>query len=326
MKAVVVYEAGGPEALIYKEIPRPSLKEGWSLVKVKGFGINHSEIFTREGKSPSVTFPRILGIECVGVIEQTNEPKSLPIGQKIVSIMGEMGRAYDGSYAEYVLLPNEQIYPVHTTLDWKTLATIPETYYTAYGSYKNLKIQPSDRVLVRGATSGVGIAFLKLIKGKYPNLVVTGTSRDMDKREKLLDAGFDRIIEDRQGVLQTHTSYDKIFELIGPATIKNSFKHLNEEGILCSTGQLGGQWFLEMFDPIVDIKKNSYLTSFYSGNIDKETLNDLFAYIEEHEIDIKPEKVFQLKELKKAHEYLESAASFGKVIILNEGTMDDENR
>ena len=69
MKAVVVHEAGGPEKLVHQEVPLPEIREGWSLVKVMGFGINHSEIFTREGKSPSVKFPRILGIECVGIVE-----------------------------------------------------------------------------------------------------------------------------------------------------------------------------------------------------------------------------------------------------------------
>ena len=113
MKAVVVYEAGGIDKLVYQEMPKPKIKEGWSLIKVKGFGINRSEIFTRKGYSPSVKFPRILGIECVGIIEQSEQFEA---GTKIVSIMGEMGRAFDGSYAEYVLLPNEQVYPIKSNL------------------------------------------------------------------------------------------------------------------------------------------------------------------------------------------------------------------
>lgn len=156
MKAVVVHEAGGPGKLVHQEVPLPEIREDWSLVKVMGFGINHSEIFTREGKSPSVTFPRILGIECVGIVERTSDEEKLPFGQKVVSIMGEMGRVFDGSYAEYVLLPNEQIYPVRTVLPWSQLAAIPETYFTAFGSMKNLRIQASDQILIRGATSAVG--------------------------------------------------------------------------------------------------------------------------------------------------------------------------
>ena len=74
MKAVVVYKAGGPEALQCREVPTPEARPGWTLVKVRGVGVNHSEVFTREGKSPSVSFPRILGIECVGQVERTFTP------------------------------------------------------------------------------------------------------------------------------------------------------------------------------------------------------------------------------------------------------------
>lgn len=74
MKAIVIYKAGDAQQLQLEERPIPALKEGWTLVKVKGFGINRSEIFTRQGHSPSVIFPRILGIECVGVVEATTSP------------------------------------------------------------------------------------------------------------------------------------------------------------------------------------------------------------------------------------------------------------
>jgi len=88
MKAVVIYEAGGPEQLKVETKEIPKVKEGWTLVKIKGFGINRSEIFTREGHSPSVKFPRILGIECVGEIEETTS-SNLKKGQKIVFIHGK---------------------------------------------------------------------------------------------------------------------------------------------------------------------------------------------------------------------------------------------
>lgn len=66
MKAVVVSRPSGVDVLEIKDVDKPQLKDGWCLVKVKGFGINHSEIFTRQGLSPSVSFPHILGIELVG--------------------------------------------------------------------------------------------------------------------------------------------------------------------------------------------------------------------------------------------------------------------
>ena len=317
MKAIVISEAGGPEKLQYTDVPTPQVKPGWSLVQVKGFGINHSEIFTRKGLSPDVQFPRILGIECVGIITQTTDDARLPVGQKVISIMGEMGRQFDGSYAEYVLLPNEQIYPVTSNLDWATLATLPETYYTAYGSLLNLRIQSGNKVLVRGGTSGVGTAFVNLVKAKDPQIHIAGTTRSHDKEQLLIQSGYDEVILDQDGKLQSTEEFDRVLELIGPATIQDTFQHVHEGGIVCSTGQLGNQWYLEHFDPIMDIAANGYLTSFYSGNVNQQKIDDLLRYVEQYDVQVKPEKIYSLSEVPEAHRYLASHNSLGKVIVLN---------
>ena len=317
MKAVKIYQAGGPEQLIYQDVPTPNVKDGWSLVKINGFGINHSEIFTREGKSPSVQFPRILGIECVGEVAQSSTP-ALAVGQKVVSIMGEMGRAFDGSYAEYVLLPNEQIYPVHTDLDWTTLAAIPETYYTAFGSLQQLRIALQDRVLVRGAGSGVGVAFAQLLKARFPHIVLHGSMRNPAKATRLQAVGFDEVITEADGKIQTDQSYDKILELVGPATLRDSFSHINEHGIVCNTGQLGNIWYVNDFDPIIELKNDSYLTAFYSGNVSQAKLDAMFDYIRQFSVKILIERVFTLEQVPEAHRFLQSADGFGKVVVMNE--------
>ena len=317
MKAVKIYQAGGPEQLIYQDVPTPNVKDGWSLVKIKGFGINHSEIFTREGKSPSVQFPRILGIECVGEVAQSSTP-ALAVGQKVVSIMGEMGRAFDGSYAEYVLLPNEQIYPVHTDLDWTTLAAIPETYYTAFGSLQQLRIALQDRVLVRGAGSGVGVAFAQLLKAQFPHIVLHGSTRNPVKATRLQAVGFDEVITEADGKIQTDQRYDKILELVGPATLRDSFSHINEHGIVCNTGQLGNIWYVNDFDPIIELKNNSYLTAFYSDNVSQAKLDAMFDYIRQFNVKILIERVFALEQIPEAHRFLQSADGFGKVVVINE--------
>ncbi|HFC8841519.1 TPA: zinc-binding dehydrogenase [Neisseria oralis] len=317
MKAVKIYQAGGPEQLIYQDVPTPNVKDGWSLVKINGFGINHSEIFTREGKSPSVQFPRILGIECVGEVAQSSTP-ALAVGQKVVSIMGEMGRAFDGSYAEYVLLPNEQIYPVHTDLDWTTLAAIPETYYTAFGSLQQLRIAPQDRVLVRGAGSGVGVAFAQLLKARFPHIVLHGSTRNPAKATRLQAVGFDEVITEADGKIQTDQSYDKILELVGPATLRDSFSHINEHGVVCNTGQLGNIWYVNNFDPIIELKNNSYLTAFYSGNVSQAKLDAMFDYIRQFNVKILIERVFALEQVPEAHRFLQSTDGFGKVVVMNE--------
>ena len=314
MRAVVVSTPGGPEVLEVVERPKPVLKAGWTLVKIQGFGINHSEIFTRKGQSPSVKLPRVLGIGCVGLVEETTRP-DLKIGQQIISIMGEMGRAFDGGYAEYTLLPNEQIYPIKTELDLESLIALPETYYTAFGSFLNLKIEEKDSVLVRGATSGVGIAFAKLLKGKFPKIHLTGTSRNLAKEQQLKAVGFDQVILDKDGVLHTKEQFDKVLDLVGPSAILDTFARTAEGGIICSCGLLGGQWTVPDFDPIEMLSRNLYLTTFASANVSQDKLQELVDFVERYHVDVEPEKVYKIDQIQEAHAYLEGSYSFGKVIV-----------
>lgn len=140
MKAVVLEHPCEPQELQVREVPLPEVKPGWVLVKIQAFGINRSEIYTRQGHSPSVQLPRIIGIECVGKVEDPSD-SGLVKGQRIVSLMGGLGRDFDGSYAEYTLIPSDQVYPIEIQLDWAELAAIPEMYYTAYASlFDTLKL------------------------------------------------------------------------------------------------------------------------------------------------------------------------------------------
>lgn len=296
MHAIVVSKAGGPEVLEYREVPTPQVRPGWTRVRVRGFGINHSEIFTREGKSPSVTFPRILGIEAVGTVDETSAPERFSTGQTVVSLMGEMGRAYNGSYAEHVLLPNDQIFPISTRLGWADMAAIPETFYTAFGIYKSLQLKSEDRVLIRAVTSGVGVALLKLLKASGLNLHVAGTTRSTLKDTALHRFGIDQIVHTPnpnllpQDCSTGDLEFDKIADLIGPSSVRDSLKHLAEFGIASSTGQLGGVWTLDGFDPITDIPNNRYLTGFFSGDVDDVRVQGLFDFLETHHVDVSPEK------------------------------------
>lgn len=315
MKAIVVNKPGDYKVLQVEERPIPKIRPGWSLVKIKAFGINRSEIFTRQGLSSSVKFPRILGIECVGEIVASTDEKRLPINQSVVSLMGEMGRAFDGSYAEYTLLPNEQIYPISTDLSWVELATIPETYYTAFVAMQNLKIKNNSRLLVRGATSGVGIAFYQLVRAKFPQIEIYGTSRDKEKCLKLTKYGFNKGLLDQEGKIETTLLFDRVLELIGPKTIKDSIRHMKTGGIVCSCGQLGQQWTLSDFDPIEELANDIYLTTSASGRVNEANLQALFDFISYYQMKVKPQRIYRLTEIQQAHQYLESSQSFGKIVV-----------
>lgn len=318
MHAVVVDHPGAPDVLSYREVPRPALKPGWSLVRVHGFGINHSEVFTRQGLSPSVEFPRILGIEVVGEVAATTAPDQFTTGQTVISIMGEMGRAFDGSYAEYVLLPNEQLYPITTDLSWAELAALPETGYTAYGALRGLRLQPQDRVLIRGGSSGVGMMAAKLAHALQPGIRVTSTTRHADKAATLQEQGADQVLTGELTHLPAAATFDKILDLIGPKTAKDSLQHLTPGGIVSSTGELGGQWAFDAFEPIGDIPNNRYLTSFSSGEVEPQLLQELVDLVTEKHVDIHPTKVFTLREVAQAHAEIESRQGWGKYVVVIE--------
>lgn len=320
MKAVVLERPCRADELKVRDIPVPVVKPGWVLVKVKAFGINRSEIFTRQGDSPSVRLPRVIGIECVGEIEDPSD-SSYQKGQRVVSMMGGLGRDFDGSYAEYSLIPSNQVYPVNVDIDWTELAAIPEMYYTAFASlFEVLHLTKGETLLIRGGTSSVGLAALQLAKSV--GAVVISTTRSKSKVQFLKEYGADFVfVDDGSLSNELRTSFpdgvNKILELVGTATLKESLKLLSYQGILCMTGILGGEWVLENFEPMGDIQSGTYFTQFDSQNILGRIFDNLFDHIKEHDIKVPVARVFTLEEIDKAHSLMESNEANGKIVVIN---------
>ena len=228
MKAMVLEKPCSAEEMKIKNVPIPEVREGWVLVKVKAFGINRAEIFTRQGDSPSVKLPRIIGIECVGTVENPSD-SSLKKGDKVFSMMNGMGRKFDGSYAEYILIPKNQVYLLKLSEEsWEKLAAYPELYYTAYASlFRSLKLEKGETLLIRGGTGSVALAAVQLAKAI--NVKVAATTRSMSKEQFLKEKGVDEvIIEDEKFYENLRKLFpegvDKVLELIGSPTLKSSLK------------------------------------------------------------------------------------------------------
>src|SRR6201987_2941425 len=183
MKAAVIYEAGGARALQIESRPIPTPQPGEVLIRVKAFGLNRSELFTRQGLSPGVVFPRVLGIEAVGLVEQAPGGE-FNKGDIVATAMGGMGRNFDGGYAEYTCVPASQVQVIKTSLPWETLGALPEMLQTAWGSlFKSLRLGKGERLLVRGGTTWVGLVAAAIAKNLGAS--VASTSRNPD-REQLL--------------------------------------------------------------------------------------------------------------------------------------------
>ena len=175
MKAVVLNGITPAEQVALTEVPMPRVKPGWVLVKIRAFGMNHSEQVLRlsEIEAPYIQKPVIPGIECVGEIADASD-SGWPVGQKVVALMGGMGRSFNGSYAEYALLPVHHVFPVNNDLPWAELAAVPETWFTAWGSlFECLQLKPEDTLLIRGATCALGYAAIQIARALGCRVVAT---------------------------------------------------------------------------------------------------------------------------------------------------------
>ena len=175
MKAIVIDKTTEAKDIILSECSIPDVRPGWVLVKVKAFGLNHSEQILRlnEIKAPYIQKPIIPGIECVGEIVDPSD-SALAVGQKVVALMGGMGRSFNGSYAEYALLPERIVFAVDSDLPWEALGAMPETYFTAWGSlFECLHVTAVDTLLIRGATCALGYTAMQIANALGCRVIAT---------------------------------------------------------------------------------------------------------------------------------------------------------
>jgi NADPH:quinone reductase-like Zn-dependent oxidoreductase len=139
MRAVVMHTPGAPEVLKVTSWPIPTPQAGQVLIRVKAFGVNRSEMYTRQGLSPGISFPRILGLEAVGLVEAApgNEHR-FQKNTVVATAMGGMGRLFDGGYAEFTCVPASQVQVVTTkgsTISWEHLGALPELMQTVSDTF-----------------------------------------------------------------------------------------------------------------------------------------------------------------------------------------------
>ena len=320
MKAIVAEKPGPPNVLKIKDIPIPEAKNGWVLVKVRGFGLNRSEMYSRQGHSgDAVTFPRILGIECVGeVVEAPNS--DLKAGQKIAAVMGNMGRLYDGGYAEYTLLPRSQVMPIETTLSWTDFAAIPEMYITAWGVlFEAIQVQPEQTILVRGGTSSVGRAIIEILKDM--NCTVITTTRSEKKKLILEQAGADYIIVSGGAIAGqvreiVPDGVGGVVELVGSfEAIMDSLRTTRRRGVVSLVGFLGDEWEYGFPWMPSTVRLTLYASEEVEHTHYTPILQEIVKRVETGRYSTNIHRVFQLDEIVEAHEIMENSKAAGKLVV-----------
>jgi len=314
MKAVVLKDVTNSDDIVLAEIEKPSAAKGWVLVKILSFGMNHSELVLRvnEIRADYIRKPIVPGIECVGVVEESLD-EGFQKGDLVCALMGGLGRSFNGSYEEYAALPVQKLFHISSTLDAAHLAAIPETFYTAWGSlFECLHLQPADLLLVRGATSALGYAAMQIAAAL--GCKVYGTTHKKEKMHLITDLGCEAVF-DPANELPAGFYANKILDLIGPKAVRDSLRHLYHGGIVCNTGILGGEYYLNGFDPIKEIPNGCYLTGFFSNFPTQETMDKIFAFIDEHSITPFIGACFPFSDIRQAVKAQEKGVD-GKIVVV----------
>ncbi len=321
MRAVVLDGPGPPEALVIRDILVPEPVAGWVLIRVRAFGLNRSELHMRLGLAQGVTFPRVPGIEAVGVVERCPGGEFAP-GQQVAALMGGMGRAFDGGYAEYTCVPAGQVVPFRSGLDWAVLGAVPEMLQTAHGSLEvGLDAQPGQSILIRGGTSSVGMATAVLAKQR--GMTVLATTRNPDKRAALIGVGADyALIDDGQVAGQVRQLFpdgaDAALELVGTPTLPDTLLSVRVHGVVCFTGMLSNQWTVRDFYPIDYLPRGVRLTA-YGGDaadLPPKLLQGFLDSVAAGTAVVPIGRVYRFDQIVQAHTDMEANRVSGKLVVL----------
>jgi NADPH2:quinone reductase len=320
MRAIVLDAPGPPDALTIRELPVPIPAAGWVLIKVKAFGLNRSELHTRLGLASGVTFPRVLGIEAVGVVAQCPGGE-FPDGQQVAAMVGGMGRTFDGGYAEYTCVPASQVIAFRSDLEWSTLGAAPEMLQTAYGSLTiGLDAQPGQSILIRGGTSSVGMA--TAILAKQRSITVLSTTRNPNKSAALTDIGVDHVLIDDGNVASqvreiVPGGVDAALELVGTPTLPDTLRSTRELGVVCFTGMLSNVWTVPDFYPIDYIPRGVRLTA-YGGDVHdlpQRVLQDFLDAVAVGDAALPIDHVYEFDQIVEAHAAMEAGGAAGKLVV-----------
>jgi NADPH:quinone reductase-like Zn-dependent oxidoreductase len=320
MRAAVLDAPGPPEALVIRDLPVPTPPPGWVLIEVKAFGLNRSELHTRLGLADGVTFPRVLGIEATGVVAACPGGELEP-GQQVVTMMGGMGRQFDGGYAEYTCVPAEQVIAFDSGLDWATLGAVPEMLQTSYGSLTvGLDAQPGQSILIRGGTSSVGMA--TAILAKQRGMTVFSTTRNPARAASLTAIGVDHVIVDDGDVAAqvraiAPDGVDTALELVGTPTLPDTLRSVRVHGVVCFTGMLSNEWTVRDFYPIGYLPRGVRLTGYSgeAGDLPAAVLQDYLDAVAAGEAQVPLDRAYPLDEIVEAHRALEDGHGSGKLVV-----------
>lgn len=324
MKAVYIKEFGGAENLEIREVedlPKP--KENQVLVRVKASALNRADIVQRQGfyAAPKGYPERIPGLEFAGEVAEIGENvQNFKLGDRVFGITA------GGAQAEFLLTEANILAKIPENLSFTEAAAVPEAFITAHDAiFTNGNLQENETLLIHAVGSGVGLAALQLAKAK--NIKTFGTSRTTEKLEKCKEFGLDEAILTKENVefseviKEKNGGVDVILDLVGANFFEENLKSLNVKGRLVLVGLTSGRT-AEFNLGLALMKRAKIIGTVLRARSNAEKaeatekfITEVLPHFKSGKITPNIDRVFDFQDIVKAHEYIESNESFGKVVI-----------
>jgi NADPH:quinone reductase-like Zn-dependent oxidoreductase len=321
VKAIRIHEDGGPEVLRYEDAPDPVPGTGQVLIELRAASLNHLDVWLRRGL-PSVPKPRILGADGAGIVVSGD---GLAPGTRVVINPGleqangrimVVGEHMDGTHAELIAVPREQVYELPGELSFESAAAFPLVFETAYRMLATkAALQKGEWVLVWGIGSGVSTATLAIAKALGGRVIVTSSSSEKLERAHELgaDATFNHETDDvPAGVKElTGGGAHVVVDHVGEATWKRSLEAARPAGRVCVCGATTGP------NPPANLHRIWWkqLTVFGSTMGTKQDFEAVYELVKAGRAVPIVDTVFPLAEAAAAHQRLEAGDQLGKIVL-----------
>ncbi|MCG7279185.1 NAD(P)H-quinone oxidoreductase [Corynebacterium imitans] len=316
MKAIALTDPDNPRSLALTDVPEPSLDDGSVLVRVTAAGLNRADLVQAQGKYPPPKGePETIGLECAGVIVDpgTTDRKQ---GEEVGCLLA------GGGYAEYVAVPEGQLTPKPKNLSLEETAAVVEVACTVWSNLGMVAgLQAGDKVLIHGGAGGIGSFAIQLCKALGAEVAVTaGSEEKLDYcRELGADIGINYRTQDFAKELKGWA--DIILDVVGGAYLEQNIKSLAVDGRLVVIALQGGAKGTLSLGRMMPRRQSVHATTLRArprpmkARIVADTVEHVWPLIESGKIAPNVTKTFPLAQASEAHEYLDSGAHTGKVVL-----------
>ena len=319
MKSVRINEFGGLEVLRWEDVPEPTARPGYVVIKVEAAGVNYADLMRRGGGYPGPDLPSSLGLEAAGTVVEVGENvEGITMGQRVMA-MGPQGQA------EYVSVNANFVFPYPETLDPVQAGGMPIVFLTSYHLLKTRgQMQAGDTVLIQAGASGVGTVAIQMAKAWGAKVIATASTQE--KLDLATSLGADVVInyttQDFETEIQEQTGgkgVELILECVGGPVLEKSVRCVASYGRLISYGNASGATANLAAADI--FAANRTVIGFSMGrspvgSLDhKAAMAEIFPMISSGKTRLIVDQVLPMSQVADAHRHLAARGTRGKVIL-----------